>query len=216
MSKLRLVLLIALCAVWPATARAQSDFIDWLQQQSGPGPYHNYFKGYEIRIWCPPTGLGIMDTTARQVWNCFLDDAERTGGVLSFDATYAKTDVKRLFLDDPTDVREVREQRYTLAYVYRANRYLKVGGTLDFLRFASDQGNLFSFWRLGFGPRLTFAPTGGATTTNRRAASLNRLIQLQIDATYVPKGFVAADYNNAISRFDSGPEYQVRSSLVID
>ena len=215
MSKLRLVLLIALCAVWPATARAQSDFIDWLQQQSGPGPYHTYFKGYEIRAYCPKANEKY---DLRRVWDCFLDDPDLTKWVLSFDTTYAKTYNRRLFLDDPSDVREISQDRYTIAFVYRPNIYLKVGGTFDLLRFSSDQGNAFSFWKVGFGPRLIVSPFARHITdrNTKHSGSLHRLIQLQIDAPYVPQGFKATDFNNTVSKFESGPEFQVRTSLVID
>src|ERR1043166_8563103 len=152
MSKLRLVLLIALCAVWPATARAQSDFIDWLQQQSGPGPYHTWFTGYEVRAYCQPNGVAAQDDypnkVRRRIYNCFLDDPDLTKTVLSFNATYSKTYNRRLFLDD-SDTRLISQDRYTIAYVYRPNIYLKVGGTFDLLKFSSDNpGNAFSIWKV--------------------------------------------------------------------
>src|SRR5262245_13024077 len=160
MRRLRLLVLAVVCAVWPATVHAQSEILDWLQGGSGPGPYHAYGTGYEVRVWCRPTGIGVMDTAKRKVWNCLLDDPDRTSAVLSFGTTWASSGNNRLFVDDLNDVRDVKERRLTAAFTYRANRLLSVGGTVDAIQFKSDQGNAFSFWRLGIGPRLVFTPCG--------------------------------------------------------
>jgi hypothetical protein len=210
-------MLFALCAVWPANAHAQSDIIDWLQQGSGPGPYKSY-KGYELRVFCLPTGVGIMDTAKRKVWNCLLDDPDRTRAVLSFGTNWASTENTRLFIDDPSDVREVKERRWTTAFTYRMSSLLSVGGTLDFMQFKSDQGNAFSFWRVGIGPRLIFTPCGKCTATNppSRSSSAGQFLHLQLDATYVPQGLKASDFGNTVSKYDPGASFQVRTSLVLD
>jgi hypothetical protein len=205
-----------LCAIWPAHAFAQSDTYDWLQGGSGPGPYKSVFTGYEVRVWCPPTGVGVMDTAKRKVWNCLLDDPDRTKGVLSFSQDWASSGNARLFVDDVTDVRDVKESISTIAFTYRANPYFSYGGTVEFMHFSSDQGNAFSTWRLGLGPRLVFTPFAGAKITNPRWSSANRFVHLQVDTTYLPQGLKASDFGNTVSRYDPGPSFQVRTTLALD
>jgi hypothetical protein len=132
MSRARLLLLGILCAIWPAHAFAQSDIYDWLQGGSGPGPYTSKFTGFEVRVWCKPTGVGLMDTAKRQVWNCLLDDPDRTRAVVSFGALWASSENGRLFIDDPTDVRGTEERWLTGALIAR-QQLLSAGGYIDAL-----------------------------------------------------------------------------------
>jgi len=216
MKRTRSLILLVLCAVWPATARGQSDTADWVQQGSGPGPYTSVFTGYEVRVWCLPTGVAVSDSRSQKIWNCLFDDPDKTRAVLSFSQNWASSDTSQLFVDDPTDVREVKQRRYTTALTYRANSVLNVGGTIDAIQYKSDQGNAFSFWRLGLGPRLVFTPFGAFKVSNTNLSSLNRLIHLQVDTTWIPQGIKASDFNNTISRYSPGGTFQVRTTLAID
>jgi hypothetical protein len=228
MRKWRLVMLFVLCAVWPATAFAQSDFIDWLQQQSGPGPYKNKkLAAYEIRIWCLPKIDPTLTaaeqakeaTPIRKFRNCLADDPNRTKSALSFGGTFTHTKVAQLFLDDPADVREVQENVFSIAYIHRINRVIDLGGGVDFLRFSGDQGPggaAFTFWRLGLGPRIVLIPCGACNVPSRRFSALAKVIEFQFDGTWVPQTFTARDYGNTVSRFDAGPEFQVRTSVVVN
>jgi hypothetical protein len=216
MTRARLLFLLVVCAVWPATAHGQSETADWLQGGSGPGPYNSIFTGYEVRVWCLPTGDGVRDTAKGKVWNCLLDDPARTKAVLSFGQDWASSGNARLFVDDLTDVRDIKESISTIAFTYRANPYFSYGGTVEFMHFSSDQGNAFSTWRLGLGPRLVFTPLAGVKITNPRWSSASRLIHLQVDTTYLPQGLKASDFGNTVSRYDPGRSFQVRTTLAID
>jgi hypothetical protein len=230
MRKVRLLMVFALCAVWPTGAFAQSDFIDWLQQQSGPGPYKNSsLFAYEVRIWClpkadealnaDPTAQARELTALRKVRSCLADDPNRTRSALSIGGTFTSTGNSRLFLDDPIDVREVHEKVFSFAYVHRINPVIDLGGALSLLRFSGDQGvggSAFTFWRFGLGPRIVLIPWGACNVPSRRVSALARVIGLQFDGTWVPQTFTARDYGNTVSKFDAGPEFQVRASLVVN
>src|SRR5262249_17428324 len=120
MTKARLLILLVLCAVWPATAHGQSETADWIQGGSGPGPSTTPFIGYEVRVWCLPTSAAA-NTAKRRAWDCLLNDPEKTRAVLSFGQTFASSGNHQLFVDDLNDVRNVKLRRYTTAFTYRAN-----------------------------------------------------------------------------------------------
>jgi hypothetical protein len=215
MTRARLLILLILCAVWPAVAHAQSDTADWAQGGSGPGPYTAPFTGYEVRVWCLPTSAAA-NTAQRRAYDCLLNDPEKTQAVLSFGQMFASSGNKQLFVDDPTDVRDVKLRRYTTAFTYRANAVLSVGGTVDAIQYTSDQGNAFSFWRLGLGPRLVFTPFGAFKPNDPNRSALSQIIHLQVDTTWLPQGIKASDYNNTVSRYNPGATFQVRTTLAID
>ena len=59
MTKVRLSVLLIFCALWPASARAQSDFIDWLAEFSGPGPFQGFTVG--TRAMCMRDNAGKLE-----------------------------------------------------------------------------------------------------------------------------------------------------------
>jgi hypothetical protein len=187
-----------------------------VQGGSGPGPYTSAFTGYEVRVWCLPTSTAATNTAKRQAWDCLLDDPDKTRAVLSFGQMFASSGNNQLFVDDLTDVRDVKLRRYTTAFTYRANAVLSVGGTVDAIQYTSDQGNAFSFWRLGLGPRVVFTPFGAFKPKNPDRSALSRLIHLQVDTTWLPDGIKASDFNNTVSRYNPGATFQVRCTLAID
>jgi hypothetical protein len=219
MTKARLLILLVLCAVWPATAHAQWDLSDWAQPGSGPGPFTSLFTGYEVRVWCLPTGAGVMDRGTQKIWNCLFDDPDRTRAVLSFGQMWSSAESRQLFIDDPADVGEVKQRRVTVALTYRANTLLSVGGEIDAIQFTNgDRATPFSFWKFGIGPRIVFTPCGKCASEKASDVehSLARLIHLQLDATWVPQGVKASDFNNFVSKYNPGQEFMVRTTLAID
>jgi hypothetical protein len=42
------------------------------------------------------------------------------------------------------------------------------------------------------------------------------VVHFQIDATFIPQGLKASDFNNTVSKYDPGPSYQVRASVLFD
>jgi hypothetical protein len=54
MKTLKLITLAVMIWLWPSGARAESDFLDWLDSLSGPGPFHQKypFLGHDVKIIC--------------------------------------------------------------------------------------------------------------------------------------------------------------------
>ena len=213
------VLLFLLCAAWPSGAYAQGEIIDWFDHLSGPGPFHNKGVGAEFNLWCfPPSG--------RYNLNCWgsdgldplsdMDSPNDSKLLVKYSLSRSTTGSRQLFQDDPLDVRDVHQFTNAFSVMYRANRIVEVGAGVNFVRFSSDEGNAFSFWRTGWVPaRMNVTPLGLLKATGRGRFT-RRLIQFEADAIYYSEGFVGADFNNPRTRFTVGAEYQTRLAIVID
>ena len=74
MTRVRLIVLVGLFALCcPAGAYAQSDFLDWLDSFSGPGPFHGVTIG--MRTVC------LRDNAGKLVWFCALSGSEDVAGL---------------------------------------------------------------------------------------------------------------------------------------
>jgi hypothetical protein len=205
----------------PTAARAQSDIIDWLANLSGPGPFNNKGRGYESNVVCYPVksdcwtndGIDLQDDKKPE------GDRHRNNAklVVRIGYSYAWTGSQQLFQDDTTDVRDVKEQIISTSIMYRANPVVDVGAGLDFMRFSSDQGAAFGFWRTGWVPaKLSVTPLGLIDAKDGRARFTRRLFHLNLEAIWIHDGFSGADFNNTKTKFSVGNEYQTRLSLLID
>jgi hypothetical protein len=205
----------------PTTARAQSEIIDWLANLSGPGPFANKGRGYDVNVLCYPLksdcwsndGIDLQDDTKPE------EQRHRNNAkvVVRVGYSYAWTGSQQLFQDDTTDVRNVKENIISTAVMYRANPIVDVGAGIDFIRFSSDEGAAFSFWRTGWVPaRVSVTPLGLIDAKTGRARFTRRLFHLNLEAIWLHEGFSGADFNNAKTKFSVGNEYQTRLSLLID
>jgi hypothetical protein len=216
MNRARLIALVALFATWPLGAYAQSDVIDWLNQLSGPGPFHDKAKGFDLNVWCYPfkaascysnDGIDVIDNSGKS-------DAK---WILTVGTSFASTGSQPLFKDDPTDVRDVLERTISTMVMYRANRVVDAGLGARFIRFSSDEGASFSFWRVGLVPaRLRVTPFGLLNVTSGRASYVRRLIHLEVEAIWLHEGFSGADFNNTKTKFSVGNEYQTQLGFLVD
>jgi hypothetical protein len=214
MTRTRLIVLFALVTAWPAGAYAQSDVIDWWNQLSGPGPFHNTLKGYELTGVCYPLNSFCWSNDGINL----LDDTHKTDAkwLVKVGTTWASTGSQQLFQDDTADVRDVKELTISPFVMYRASPIVDVGAGFHFIRFSSDQGATFSFWRVGLVPgRLVVAPLGLINATGR-ARFARRLFRFQIEAVWLHEGFSGADFNNTKTKFSVGNEYQTRLAALID
>lgn len=210
------VMLTAALAMWPAVTYAESDIIAWLEGLSGPGPFHVKGKSFEQRLFCLPKGEGKADTAARQMWNCFADDDEKVQALFTFTISSGSTGSAQLFKDDPNDVRDVHQLTIETMASYRANRVIDVGGGVQFIRFSSDEGASFSFWRVGLTPlRLTLTPFGFLKPVSPRSKGLPRLIHLQFEDTLL-QGISGSDFNNFKTTYHTDREFQARASILFD
>ncbi len=223
MIKRQLIVLVALFAMWPARVYAQSDILDWLAELSGPGPFHAKnlitLRAAELRVWCfHKSGVQAM-ALGKHVASCLLDDEDEknTRALVTFGYSLAESGSQPLFRDDPNDVRNVHQSTFSVMLMYRADRIVDVGGGVQWKRFSTDEGNSFSFWRVGLTPaRVTLTPFRAIPTTSSSWQSVERLVHFQFEEDWLPQGFTGADFNNRTTRFNVGAEFQSRVSVLFD
>src|SRR5215470_1712626 len=118
MKLLRLMVLTAVCALLPARVFAQSDFIDWLEQLSGPGPFHGYFMSVGSRALCT-----LDEGDGQKIrWWCADDSSPKIRQVVNAEFAFASSDDNRRFQDalsEPQNTLPVRATRVVANYYYR-------------------------------------------------------------------------------------------------
>ena len=105
----------------------------------------------------------------------------------------------------------VRLTAVTGLYLFRLHPSLDIGSGLGFVKLSGERFD--SFYKFVLTPvNASFTPFALKWPTSRYA----RLLRLELDNSFVPKGFTGADFGNSRTRFDSGPEFMTRASFVLD
>src|SRR3954471_21098096 len=111
--------LVAGCALMrPAGAFAQSEFIDWLESPSAPGPFHGHFRSVNSRALCTVSDDGKQ----RIDWWCGNDTRPNIKTVLTADVAWPDSDSNVRFADSTAEVQNtlpVRATRVLATYQYR-------------------------------------------------------------------------------------------------
>jgi hypothetical protein len=126
----RTVCLLLLFGLYPLTAHAQSDLLDWLAQYSGPGPFHTnshkpLIQSANFRVVCiKDDGKG-----GHRADTCFLDDIDGSIKIV-IGATFSwtpSTDPRFKDATDPNNTQPINESRIEGTYSYRISPMLDVG-----------------------------------------------------------------------------------------
>lgn len=222
MKKLRLAALAALLVTWPSVARADSPIMEFIEGWSGPGPFFVKYTGADLRVVCLPDASASADSAFRKYFmNCWQDDTVRAKHRLMFNFNTATTD--RLFVDDSTDKRTIRQTTYEVLYMYAAGKIVQAGGGLQFVHLSGPGADgppatapePFGFWRTGVPMRVTIVPLGNANFPGKKQA-LARLLQLSFEMAYFHGEMQAADFGNNNSQFKSSNEFQGRAVINFD
>jgi len=113
--------------VWPAAARAQGGFWDFVEGGSGPGPFHGYTG--EVRLTCvrevPPVAPATIPT--HPVKQCLGDLDTDIKAVVNFSVgRYSSGDNPR-FTSAPNDTATINMTKVESTFMYRVNPMLDVG-----------------------------------------------------------------------------------------
>jgi hypothetical protein len=202
MKTIRLLLLIALVAFYPARAYALEGWWDWLDALSGPGPYHGL--GFGQTLLCKAGS----DNNFRSL--CWREDAELRQVVEARVSWFIWDFGAQRFQDDPGDTRSVNAFALDGFYLFRINDDLDIdiGPGVGLLRYSGE----------GFDPlyRFTVTPLSFsiAPFASRSPSRFARAFRLRLDAMVVPEGFTGEQFGNTVTSFRTGGEFLTRMAVV--
>jgi hypothetical protein len=213
MKRIVLIGLVAVCALMrPASAFAQTDFLDWLEGLSGPGPFHGYFMSVNSRVLC-----SINDGGKRSVdWWCGNDTDQRIKTVLGVEVAWPDSDSNPRFADATTELQNngrVRATRVLVNYYYRFNSMLDVGVGAGWFNFtgADFQNQVHPILT----PlTLTFTPLG--FIHDEKYAKWGRLIRVKFSERYLLGDIRAQDFDSNISKYFKSGEFNRGVSVGVD
>jgi hypothetical protein len=212
MKRVVVIGVVALCALMrPAGAFAQTDFLDWLEGLSGPGPFTGVT--FSTRTVCARDDGGKLTTN----W-CLNDTDANIKTVLNVEYGWATTGKQARFPDTPGDVGVIHQQRVSATYMYRVSPMLDVGVGGGVLWLTGDAPPPASSFDAQVHPifipvTMTFTPLGllhGSTSTKA-----GRILRIKFSERYLFREINAVDFKSASSYLRHG-EFNPSFSIGLD
>ena len=204
--KTRVVLLAALMALWPAHAQAARGFWAWLEELSGPGPFHGK-PIVSLTVACFDADYSLE--------SCSRDfKRERPTLVVRFGSLHTEDSPRFVDLppNDPDNRGEVRVIPVSFGVMYHPHPALALGPSVGFMRFSGE--GFSPFYKVALTPMsMAVTPLAFGGWKDERLA---RILRFELETSFVPQGFKGSDFDNLRTRFDSGPEFLTRFATVID
>lgn len=201
MRSIRLFLLMAVVVLWPAVSDAS--LLSWLEQLSGPGPFHGVVVS--STVLCGPDTKAlrpclVQTTKTRQTV------VVKLGRFRSVDGPRFK-DLPSTDADNQGVVHAVPVSGY---WLFRVGAF-DIGPGAGFLRLSGP--GFDPVYKLSLTPlSMSFSPLVLRWRNNPWA----RVVRLELDTSYFPQGFKGTDFNNTRTSFDSGSEFLTRAGVVVD
>ena len=212
MTKWRLAAMaLAVCLLWPAGAYAQSDFLDWLAEWSGPGPFTGVT--FNMRTVCARDDAGKLSTKS-----CLNDTDPNIKTVLNVEYGWATTGKQARFVDTPLDQGVIHQQRIVATYMYRVSPMLDVGVGGGVLWLTGDAPPPASSFDAQVHPifipvAVTFTPLG--MLHGPKSIKAGRILRIKFSERYIFRDINALDFKSAASYFRSG-EFNPSFSVGLD
>ena len=203
MRKLRVLLVVSICALLPASARADDGgFWEWLQGMSGPklqgfGTDFHFFcvNDQNVLVNCERFfGLKTMTESMEKIKHQF--DLRV--------ALYWKYGDR--FSDDPTDTRRIQAAKLMAFYRYFATNWLEVGFGAGYMPFFGDGFELFS--------RGIITPM--SVTVAPFSYKALKGLTFRADNSYITNGLSGADFGNTVTKFSTTGEWNTSVSIGYD
>ena len=203
----RLAALVMLVTLWPSAAHAAQGWWAWLEELSGPGPFHGYVLAAPV--------LCTRDGVVVPCWMKQSADGPERLLVLSVGRLGSGDNVRFKDLPDtPDNRREVNVLQISGSYMFRLHPAIDVGFGAGTMRLSGE----------GFKPLWRFTLIPG-TMSVRPLALIKQwqdnhrwayIVRGEIETSFVTGGFNAADFGSSTSTFRSGPEFLTRAAVVVD
>jgi hypothetical protein len=212
MKLLRLMVLTAVCAVLPARVFAQSDFIDWLEQLSGPGPFHGYFMSVGSRAFCT-----LDEGDGQKIrWWCADDSSPKIRQVVNAEFAFASSDDHSRFQDatsEPQNTLPVHATRVVANYYYRFHPMLDLGVGAGVIVFSGDDFTN-QVHPILTPLTLTFTPFG--FLHGEKDVRWGRVFRVIYSERYILGDIRAADFHSFASTYLKQGEFNRNVSLSLD
>jgi hypothetical protein len=210
MKRLLLIVVVALCALArPVSAYAQSDFLDWLESLSGPGPFHGYFMSASSRVFCT-----LGDGEQRASW-CLDDTSEKIKSVMTAEFAFASSDSNIRFTDatsEPQNVLPVHATRVLVNYQYRFHPMIDLGVGVGAIVFSGED---FTNQTHPILTPLTLTFTPLAFLKGDKA-KWGRVLRLKYSERYILGDIRAQDFHSRVSKYVKNGEWNTGISLGVD
>jgi hypothetical protein len=107
----------------PRAAHAQSDFWDFIEGFSGPGPFKGKMASFSARLGC------IREDAQGEhpIGTCWTDVDPRIKAVFVADYSMTWTGDRPVFSDTPNDIRSITLQKFGVTYMTRLSPILDIG-----------------------------------------------------------------------------------------
>ena len=213
MKRLRLLVLVGLCALVPGVARADNGgWLDWLYSLDAK----LVGVGTEFHVCVDDTGKVINCEkwfNVPKILGKSTDiDYKAIKHEFDFRVGYYHNYGDR-FKDDPTDLGNVKAWKLMVLYHYHADDHLAVGFGAGFMPFygrGRDGITGFESFSRGILTPLSviYAPFSSGPAN---------VFFLRAESSYLTQGFTAADFGNAVSHYaTSGGEWNFSVALGVD
>ena len=220
----RLLLFVLAASLCPAAA--QASIWSWLEELSGPGPFHGgvvwvpvlcHDKDAEKLDVPPKWHRCLVKVTTKKEETIRATQAFPVPVVFAVKVGWLTSDNGPRFKDLPPTDGDNRGKVSVLPvsglFLFRLYRALDVGGGAGLLRVSGE----------GFDPlyRVSLIPVSASLTP----LALNRawqahpwayILRAEVETSFHPTGFKGTDFNNTRTTFKSGPEFLTRAGFVID
>ena len=213
MKTLRFCVCALLLLSLPRPAYAQSDFWDWIESFSGPGPFHGSFHSVNSRLLCTESTGGTHTVN----WWCGDDTRPNIRTVLSAEVAWPDSDSNPRFADAVSELQnngKVRATRFVVNYSYRFHPMIDLGVGAGVLVFSGDDFRNQSHPVVS--PlTLTFTPLG-FLHGDGNVARWGRLIRIKYAERYVMGDIRAQDFNSLKSTYFKSGEWNTNISVMVD
>jgi hypothetical protein len=199
----RLVVLLGAMTLWPSGAYAASGFWAWLEELSGPGPFHGFVLAAPVfcmngdeRVSCwkgldhPPNRLLFVSV----------------GRLGSGDNLRFKD-----LPDTPENRLEVNVLQISGVYMFRVHTAVDVGLGVGAMWVSGKD--------LDTQGRLTLIPVSAAVRPfafKWPKSPWAHIMRAEVETSWVTRGFNAKQFGVPASSFSTGPEFLTRAAVVID
>jgi len=197
--------LAGLLTMWPAAARADSGFLEWIDSFSGPGPF--WGASYETRVFCVAKDhtIGKCVSDVRSP-----DPMKEIQWVVSAEGGFYSSGDNQRFADTPSDTRSVHLVSLVPKVMYRVRPWLDVGGGIGLMALSGDGFDVVTRAQVPFSASIT--PLAFLTGPTER---WGRFFRVHLSEIYVAKGLSGADLNSP-STYSKGGEFHKAIAFVFD